>query len=125
MRNRQAWEEKLGTHLDRITSALGSLTAVFLAVMLIALWVPTYFLFKSIDTWQLVINTGTTIITFCMVFVIQHTSNRDSRAIQTKLDEIICAIAEAHDDVASIEEKPERVIKQKHDEVHKRLRENE
>lgn len=116
-------EEKLGAGLDRITSALGSLTAVFLAITLILLWAPTYFLFKSLDTWQLVINTTTTIVTFVMIFVVQHTTNRDSKAIQVKLDEIIHAIKEAHDDVAAIEEKPERVIKQKHDEVHQRLQE--
>lgn len=118
-------KEKLSNGLDRVTSALGSLTAVFLAVLLILVWAPTYFLIKNLDTWQLVINTGTTCITFVMIFVLQHTTNRDSRALQVKLDEIIHSIHEAHDDVAAIEEKPECVIEQKHDEVHARLKREE
>lgn len=114
-------DERASDGLDHVTAALGSLPAVFCAITLILLWAPTYFFFKSIDTWQLVINTVTTIVTFCMIFVVQHTTNRESKAIQVKLDEIICSISEAHDDVAAIEEKPARQIKQKRSEVKKRL----
>ena len=60
-----------------------------LAVGVIAIWVVTGPLFGFSDTWQLVINTGTTIITFLMVFLIQNTQNRDTQAIQVKLDELI------------------------------------
>src|SRR5262245_62169039 len=68
---------------------VGSPWAFLLAVILIALWAITGPLFKFSDTWQLVINTATTIITFLIVFLIQNTQNRDSRAIHLKLDELL------------------------------------
>ena len=71
--------------------ATGRPTAFGLAVAIIVVWVITGPLFHFSDTWQLVINTGTTIITFLMVFLIQNTQNRDSEAVQVKLDELIRA----------------------------------
>jgi low affinity Fe/Cu permease len=79
-----------------------------LACLVILVWAVTGPLFGFSDTWQLVINTGTTIVTFLMVFLIQNTQNRDSRALQLKLDELIRATEGAHNAVLDLEELAEK-----------------
>jgi low affinity Fe/Cu permease len=82
---------------------LGSRWAFLVATLVIVAWAASGPLFRYSDTWQLVINTATTVVTFLMVFVIQNTQNRDARAIHLKLDEIIRAIDVARNDMIDIE----------------------
>ena len=74
---------------SKVTKVTGSVYAFIIAIIVIIVWAVTGPIFKYSDTWQLVINTGTTIITFLMVFIIQHSQNKDQIALQLKLDELI------------------------------------
>lgn len=76
---------------NRVSQAAGNAATFFLALFVVLVWAITGPLFGFSDTWQLVINTGTTIVTFLMVFLIQNTQNRDGKAVQLKLDELILA----------------------------------
>ena len=87
-----------------VTKATGTPAAFIIAFFVIVLWGITGPIFNFSDTWQLVINTGTTIITFLMVFVIQHSQNKDTKAIQLKLNELIAANSDASNRVVSIED---------------------
>lgn len=88
----------------RVTRAAGKPLAFILAVLVIAVWIITGPVFHYSDTWQLVINTGTTIITFLMVFLIQQSQNKDSVALQLKLNELIAATSTASNRLISIED---------------------
>lgn len=97
------------TRLTKVTAhAVGRPIAFIVAAAAIAVWAITGPLFGFSDTWQLVINTATTIVTFLMVFLIQSTQNRDAEAMQVKLDEIIRAIGNARNEVLDLEELEEQ-----------------
>lgn len=101
------------TRFSQTTSVwTGSPVAFFLAVMVIVVWVVTGPIFKFSDTWQLVINTGTTIVTFLMVFLIQSSQNRDSKLIQLKLDELIRAVDNAETALIDMDEMSEEELKE-------------
>jgi low affinity Fe/Cu permease len=87
----------------RSSSALGSAWAFVGAVLVILVWIVTGPMFHFSDTWQLVINTATTIITFLMVFLIQNTQNRDAKAVHLKLDELIRALEDARNELVDLE----------------------
>jgi low affinity Fe/Cu permease len=84
--------ERFNRIADGITASLGSLQALVASVLLIVVWALTGPIFNFSDTWQLLINTTTTVVTFWMVFVIQTSQNRQSKAVQFKLDELIRSI---------------------------------
>ena len=89
----------------QITSTVvGSSWAFIFAVLIILVWAITGPMFHYSDTWQLVINTGTTIITFLMVFLIQNTQNRDAKAIHLKLDELIKGVKGARTSLVNLEQ---------------------
>src|SRR5215813_1813661 len=88
----------------KVSEVTGSAWAFILALSVIVLWAATGPLFHFSDTWQLVINTGTTILTFLMVFLIQNTQNRDAKAIHLKLDELIRAVEGARTRLVHLED---------------------
>ena len=88
---------------SRISAAAGQPWAFLLAVGIVIVWAVTGPVFHYSDTWQLVINTGTTIVTFLMVFLIQNSQNRDAGAMQAKLDEVLRAITDARSEFIGIE----------------------
>lgn len=82
---------------------LGSAWAFAAAILIILIWGLTGPMFRYSDTWQLIINTGTTIVTFLMVFLIQNTQNRDAKAVHLKLDELIRALKNARNELIDLE----------------------
>ena len=111
-------------HAARLTSnAIGSPVAFGIAVGSVILWAALGPVFHYSDSWQLVINTATTIITFLVVFMIQNTQNRDSKALHLKLDELICAIESARNRMVDIEDLPDEELARLEAEFH-RLRED-
>src|SRR2546427_9560090 len=109
---------KLGQFLEQFslkaTKATGTSTAFILALSVIIVWGTTGPLFHFSDTWQLVINTGTTIVTFLMVFLIQRTQNKDALAIHLKLNEIVAALEGASNNLIDVEDLTEGEIETLH-----------
>ena len=108
----------LGQMLERFsrkaTEATGTSTAFILACSVIVIWIITGPLFHFSDTWQLVINTGTTIVTFLMVFLIQRSQNKDALAMHLKLNEIVAALDGASNRLIDVEDLTEAEIKTLH-----------
>src|SRR2546423_6354016 len=94
------------------SQAVGSSWAFILAVLIIVIWAITGPMFRFSNTWQLVINTGTTIITFLMVFLIQNTQNRDAKAIHLKLDELLKGVKGARTGLVNLEQLSDRELEE-------------
>ena len=99
-----------------VSSLTGHPLTFLLAVMVVVVWVITGPMFGYSDGWQLVINTGTTIVTFLMVFLIQNTQNRDILTLQLKLSELVLSMKEAENRFASIEDLSDEELKEMHEE---------
>jgi low affinity Fe/Cu permease len=97
---------------NAVSHAAGRPVAFILCCLIVIVWAVSGPVFHYSDTWQLVINTGTTIITFLMVFLIQNSQNRDGAALQAKLDELIRVTKEARNDFVGIESKPEEKLEE-------------
>src|SRR5215475_8153093 len=102
------------------SGAVGSAWAFLLALVVVLVWAVTGPFFGFSDTWQLVINTGTTIVTFLMVFLIQNTQNRDTLAIQLKLSELVLAMKGAENRFAAIEDLSDEELQSLHDDCRAR-----
>ncbi|HKC64619.1 MAG TPA: low affinity iron permease family protein [Pyrinomonadaceae bacterium] len=100
---------------SKTSAAVGSSWAFMLAITIVIVWAATGPMFNYSDTWQLVINTGTTIITFLMVFLIQNTQNRDAKAIHLKLDELIKATKGAHNSMIDLDSLSDAQLKELED----------
>lgn len=109
----------------RVSLIMGSPWAFILAAVLILAWIISGPFFDFSDTWQLVINTATTIITFLMVFLIQNTQNRDTRAIHLKLDELISAVELARNSMLAVEDMPDEMIDELKEEFSQLLEEDQ
>ncbi|MEA2539998.1 MAG: hypothetical protein QOH35_1364 [Acidobacteriaceae bacterium] len=107
MSNKSSWFSDFAKKTAR---AAGNPIVFALAAGVVALWLITGPLFGFSDTWQLIINTGTTIVTFLMVFLIQNTQNRDSEAMHIKLDELIRAVEGAHNALLNMEDLGEKEL---------------
>jgi low affinity Fe/Cu permease len=116
-------EEAFRKIANKISDIVGSSGAFIAALTIIIVWAICGPVFKFSDTWQLVINTSTTIITFLMVFLIQNTQNRDSQAIHLKLDELIHAVSGARNKMVDVENMPDKKLESLHREfegIHKK-----
>ena len=100
---------------NKATNFTGSSSAFTIALAIVVVWVISGPFFNYSETWQLIINTGTTIITFLMVFLIQKSQNKDSKAIQLKLNELIAASKDASNRMVDIEDLTEKELDQLHE----------
>jgi low affinity Fe/Cu permease len=112
-----SWFEAFASRTAHFT---GRPASFLLAFLIVFVWAVTGPIFHYSDTWQLVINTGTTIVTFLMVFLIQNTQNRDTIALQLKLNELILATRGARDGLACIEDGSEQDMEAAREQVHAR-----
>ena len=103
-------EEVYADVAGKISQATGSFWTFSIALGVVLVWAATGPLFHYSETWQLVINTGTTIVTFLMVFVIQHAQNKDMRAVQLKLNELIAAVEGASNRLIDVEDLSDREL---------------
>ena len=104
--------EKLFTNIaNRVAHAAGKPVAFMTCCLVIVVWATTGPLLGFSDTWQLIINTGTTIVTFLMVFLIQNAQNRDASAVQAKLDELIRVTKDARNEFIGIEHRTQRELR--------------
>lgn len=103
----------------RVSNVVGSPKAFLLSLTIIFVWAVTGPIFKFSDTWQLIINTATTIVTFLMVFLIQNTQNRDARAMHLKLDELIKAVRGARTGMVDLEEMSDAQLDELQDQYRK------
>jgi low affinity Fe/Cu permease len=110
-RRKQVQRSMLSRFATAATTWTGSTSAFIAAASVIVIWAVTGPLFHYSDTWQLVINTGTTIVTFLMVFLIQRAQNRDALAVQLKLSEIVAALEGASNRLISVEDLSEEELK--------------
>jgi len=121
--NRPKKENPLRDYFRRFAqttaAAVGSAWAFIIAFLVIVAWAITGPLFKFSDTWQLVINTGTTIVTFLMVFLIQNTQNRDARAIHLKLDELLRGVKGARTHMVDLENCTDEELDEMEKEFHR------
>src|SRR6201999_2393093 len=111
-----SWSELFSNVACKTALWTGKPLTFLTASLLVVVWAATGPLFHYSDTWQLVINTSTTIVTFLMVFLIQHTQNRDTLALQLKLSELIIAVHGAENRVATIEDLDEDELEKLHQE---------
>ncbi|WP_068023856.1 low affinity iron permease family protein [Rhodoplanes sp. Z2-YC6860] len=107
---------------NRTAQLSGKPATFLLATGSVVVWAVTGPFFHFSDTWQLVINTSTTIVTFLMVFLIQNTQNRDTAALQVKLDELILALDKARNNLVGIEEESEEIIENLKQQEHRKAR---
>jgi low affinity Fe/Cu permease len=113
-KKKSSLSQMLEAFSHKATQATGTSTAFILALAVIVVWGVTGPLFGFSDTWQLVINTGTTIVTFLMVFLIQRTQNKDALAIHLKLNEIVAALEGASNRLIDVEDLTEEEIQTLH-----------
>jgi low affinity Fe/Cu permease len=120
--SKNSWSDLFSRMACATAHAMGKPIAFLIAAAIVIIWAASGPLFGFSDTWQLVINTSTTIVTFLMVFLIQNTQNRDTLALQLKLSELILAVSQAENRVANAEDMTEEELEQLHKELHERAK---